>query len=203
MRTACLIAVIAISQLVGQPQSRRLGGPLGAANRLVSPDGAYALFGREQEAQLWLEDMRTHQLKMVFGATVQTLTVAWAPDSAAFVANDRESSDVEFAYIYDVKTLERLDLLSRILAVDPTIARFVQGTETAPHSYCRAIRWFDARHVEVQLHGHTDGTWNGTSQRSGDCFDLRYRVGRDGAVQKLSRRVFAIPSQGCGEAEAE
>jgi hypothetical protein len=30
-----------------------------------------------------------------------------------------------------------------------------------------------------------------------DCFDLRYRVGRDGAVQKLSESVLAITSKGC------
>jgi hypothetical protein len=203
MRMICLVAIIAMSPVAGQPRSAPISQPLGAANRLVSPDGAYALVGRKQEAQLWLEDIRAHQQQMVFTVTVQTLTLAWAPDSAAFIANDRGSSDVEFAYIYDVKTLNRLDLLSRIFAADATIARYVQGPKTAPHSYCRALRWLDARHVEVQLHGHTDGTWNGTSVRPGDCFDLRYRVGRDGAVQKLSQRVFAIPSLGCGEAEAQ
>ena len=204
MGIICLVAIIAMAPVAGQPRISPVSRPLGAANRLVSPDGAYALFGHKQAAQLWLEDTRTHQPRLVFKVTVQTLTLAWSPDNTAFIANDRWASDVEFAYIYDAKTLDRLDLGSRILAADATINRFVQGPNTAPHSYCQAIRWVDARHVEVQLHGHTDdGTWDGTSGRPGDCFDLRYSVGRDGVVQKLSQRVFAITSWGCGEAEAK
>jgi hypothetical protein len=135
---------------------------------------------------------------MVLKVTVQTLTLAWSPDSAAFIANDRAVSDLEIAYIYDVKTLDRLDLRSPILAADSEAARFVPSEHAAPHSYFHAIRWLDARQVEVQLHGHTDGTRNGTSVRPGDCFDLRYRVGRDGVVQKLSQRVSAISDKkGC------
>ena len=134
---------------------------------------------------------------MVFEVTIQTLTLAWSPDSAAFIANDRAVSDLEMAYIYDVKTLDRLDLRSRILAADAGAARFVPGKNTAPHSYFHAIRWLDARHVEVQLHGHTDGIRAGRSVRPGDCFDLRYRVGRDGAVEKLSQRVSALTATGC------
>jgi hypothetical protein len=101
------------------------------------------------------------------------------------------------AYIYDVRTLGRLDVGGQIIAADAEAARFVFTQYSAPHSYFHAVRWLDARHVEVQLHGHTDGTWTGTSLRPGECFDLRYRVSRDGAVQKLSQRVFAVTSKGC------
>jgi len=197
VRTACLVAVIAASQVAAQQQSVPLKPPFGPTNKLVSPDGAYALFGSDKAPQLWLEDKSTHERKMVFRVTLQTLTLAWSPDSAAFIANDRAVSDVEFAYVYDAKTLDRLDLGSRILAADAEIARFVPGQNTAPHSYFHAIRWLDARHVEVQLHGHIDGTRDGTSVRPGDCFDLRYSVTRNGAVKKLSRRVSALTARGC------
>jgi len=197
VRTVCLIAVIAVSPVAGQPRSAPLRPPFGLANQLVSPDGAYSLFGGDKAPQLWLENKRTHERKIVFEVTVQTLTLAWSPDSAAFIANDRAASDLELAYIFDVNTSDRLDLRSRIVAADVDTARFVPGQNTAPHSYFHAIRWLDPWHVEVQLHGHTDGTWNGTSGRPGDCFDLRYRVSRDGAVQKLSQRVFALTSKAC------
>jgi hypothetical protein len=209
-RTACLIAVMAVSQVAGQQRSAPLRPPFGPANHLVSPDGAYALFGSDNASQLWLEDTRTHQRRMVFEVTVRTLTLAWSPDSAAFIANDRAVSDLEIAYIYDVKTLDRLDLRSRILAADAEAARFVPGPNTAPHSYFHAIRWLNARQVEVQLHGHIDGARSGKSVPPGVCFDTRngtvlpgkcfdlcYRVSRDGAVQKLSQRVLALTSKAC------
>lgn len=198
MRTACLVAVIVASQVAAaQQQSAPLKPPFGPKNQLVSPDGAYALFGSDKASQLWLEDKSTHERKIVFRVTLQTLTLAWSPDSAAFIANDRAVSDVEFAYVYDAKTLDRIDLRSRVLTADAEAARFVPGQNTAPHSYFHAIRWLDARRVEVQLHGHTDGTRDGTFVRPGDCFDLRYSVTRDGAVEKLSRRVSALTAKGC------
>jgi hypothetical protein len=163
------------------------------AIRLTSPDGAYVLFGDDKASQLWLENTRTHQRRMVFKVTVQTLSLAWSPDSAAFIANDRESSDREFAYIYDVKTLERLDLLQLILKQDPTAARFVPSQTRSVHSYVHGTGWLDAQHIGVRLHGHTDGPV--------DCFDLRYRVDRDGQVQKLSERVFPVTPTGCDGAE--
>jgi hypothetical protein len=155
---------------------------------------------------LWLEDERTHARRMVMEATVQTLTLAWSPKSTAFIANDRALSDVENAYIYDVKTPERIDLRRQVLADDGTAAsRFTSDANPAAnHSYFHALRWLDARHVEMHLYGHTDGAPNGKSfrpgheedsVRSGDCFDLRYRVSRDGVVQKLSQHVFSLASK--------
>lgn len=185
MRASCLVALIAVSQLAAQPLAESLKEPFGPTNRLVSPDKAYALFGKYEEAELWLEDTRTGHRKLVFPVTVQTLTLAWSPDSAAFIANDRYASDVEFAYIFDVRTLNRLDMRYRILAADPGASQFASA-----HSYFHAEQWLDARHVEVSLWGHTD-------QPPVRCFDLRYRVSRDGAVQKLSQHVAAITSKGC------
>lgn len=189
-----------------------LNPPFGPANRLVSPNGAYALSGDAENARLWLEDLHSQERRMVFRVTVQTLTMAWAPDSGAFLANDREFSDLEVAYVYDVKTLDRLDLRARIVAADAGSARFFVPGQIAPArpagpgekvpaiSYVHGIGWTDPRHVEVQLVGHTGGARRGTSLLPGDCFDLRYWIGRDGAVQKLSQRVFPIDDKtGCGE----
>src|SRR5579864_712758 len=199
MRTVSLIVVLAVS-LCGQVQSVSLKAPFGPAIRLVSPDGTHALFGIDKTAELWLEDTSTHQRRKVLDATVQTLTLAWSPDSAAFIANDRAASDEETAYIYDVRTLGRLDLRRLILSADPEAARFMPGDKnTVDHCYFHAIRWVDAHHVEVQLHGHSHGELVGTSIRSGDCFDLRYRAGRDGTVQKLAQRVAPISSSVCRE----
>jgi len=201
MRTAFFIAVIAVSQAPGQRRSVSLSPPFGPANRLVSPDRAYALFGSGTAPQLWLEETHTHQRRLVFEVTLQTLSLAWSPDSTAFIANDRAVSDLELAYIYDVKTLDRLDLRGRILAAHPEAARFVPSQNTAPHSYCHAARWLDAQHVEVQLHGHTDGFRKGASVQPGDCFDLRYCVSRDSIVQELSKRVFPLSSKACDAIE--
>ena len=148
---------------------------------------------------------------MVFKVTLQTLTLAWCPDSTAFIANDRVASDLEIAYIYDAKTLNRLDLRSRIVAADPGAIRFFEpGQVTAASvfgpnekvpttSHVHAIRWLDAQHVEVQFVGHTGGVLIGQSIEGGDCFELRYRVSRSGEVQRLSQRVVPIDdSTGCG-----
>jgi hypothetical protein len=173
------------------------------AQPLVSPDGACVLAGSDSEPQLWLENKRTHERKMVFAVTLQTLTLAWSPDSAAFIANDRMVSDLEVAWIYSVPKLSRLDLRARILAADPKAIRFTPGENRAVHSYTHAIRWLDAKHVEVQLHGHLDDAARaGDAIKPGHCFDLRYRIGTDGSVQKLSQRVAEISDKtGCGSME--
>jgi hypothetical protein len=180
---------------VAQPGVVSLREPYGAANPLVSPDRAYALFGSDPaDAQLWIEDLRTHQRRMVFRVTLQTLTLAWSPDSDAFVANDRAASDIETAWLYDAKSLERLDLRRLILAADPAAAQFC---DPAVHSYVHASRWQDASHVAVRLFGHTNGVRMGNAIRPGDCFHLRYRIGRDGVVQKVAQHVMPIGPNGC------
>jgi hypothetical protein len=211
------IAALAVIPAAGQDQTADLKEPYGPANPLVSPDGTHALFGSSGRPQLWLEDRRTHERRMVFRVTIQTMTLAWSPDSTAFIANDRPTSDLEIAYIYDVNTLGRLDLRSRIVAADPGSMRFfvpgqidgapafAPNTKIPTHSYVHALRWLDAQHVEVQLRGDTAGACVQKSVRPGgcydvqpgDCFDLRYRVSRAGQVQKLSQRVALVGSKAC------
>jgi Tol biopolymer transport system component len=85
VRAAFLIAVLTVSQVAAQDRSVFLKAPYGDANPLISPDGVFALSGSDPASyQLWLEDRRTHERKMVLRATLQTLTLAWSPDSAAF-----------------------------------------------------------------------------------------------------------------------
>jgi Protein of unknown function (DUF3738) len=136
---------------------------------------------------LWLEDERTHARRMVMEATVQTLTLAWSPKSTAFIANDRALSDVENAYIYDVKTPERIDLRRQVLADDGTAAsRFTSDVNPAAnHSYFHALRWLDARHVEMHLYGHTDGAPNGKPFRPGHEED---------SVRSVTASICAIAS---------
>ena len=99
---------------------------------------------------------------------------------AAFIVNDREMSDVENAHIFDAKTLARLDLSERISATaGPDAAQFLK--QRNDHSYFHAMRWIDAQHVEMQLYGH----------------DLRFRVSRDGAVEKQSQRTGVLGSDTC------
>jgi hypothetical protein len=210
LRAAFLMGILATFQVAGQQRSVHLKMPSGEANPLVSPDGVFALFGSDAAScQLWLEDRRTQERKRVLRATLQTLTLAWSSDSAAFIANDRATSDVEIAWVFEAKTLARLDLRSLIVAADPGSARFfvpgqiniasaAQANAKVPTtSHVHAIRWLDARHVEAQLVGHTAGVRIGEAIQPGDCFDLRYRIERDGAVQKLSQRVSEITSRGC------
>jgi hypothetical protein len=216
LRAALLIVVLSVSQVAAQQRSVFLKMPYGEANPLISPDGAFALFGSDAASyQLWLEDRRTHERKMVLRATLQTLTLAWSPDSAAFITNDRVTSDAEVAWVYEAKTLDRLDVRSLIVAADPESVRFfVPGqVNVAPTaavnakvpttSHVHAIRWLDAKHVEVELVGHTGGVRVRESVQPGDCFDLRYRIGRNGGVQKLSQRVRGITSNGCPGMEEE
>ncbi len=186
----CLIAILIATALAAQ-RAVFLKPPFGRENALFSPDRSRALFGSATSSELWIEDTATHQSRMVLAVTRQTLTLAWSPDSRAFAANDRAVSDVENAYIYDAKTLERLELNSLTLAADPEAVRLKNA---GTHAYFHVLRWIDAGHVELQLFGHTDGARVGTSIRGGDDFDLRYRVARDGAIQRLSRRVTPLPN---------
>jgi hypothetical protein len=126
VRVACLIGIVTVLQISGQPRSVSLRMPYGEANPLFSPDGAYALFGSDAALyQLWIEDRHTHKRQMVLRATLQTLTLAWSPDSTAFIANDRATSDVEIAWVYEASTLHRLNLRSLIVAADPESTRFI------------------------------------------------------------------------------
>jgi hypothetical protein len=159
--------------------------------RLASPDGSKTLFlvpyrnGVNNEAQLWVEDARTHQRQMLMNIA-RTLSAAWNADSNAFYVQDNQNSDDTLSYIYDAKTLKRLNLAERILVSDPGAERFTGG-----HFYFDVDRWQGPEQVMVRLHGHTD------EPPPVVCFDSRYRVTRAGAVAKLSQRVFPV-NNSCG-----
>ena len=159
--------------------------PNGPVTRLASPDNSRILYGVPYQSgindgpQLWIEDTRTHQRNMLLSIG-GTLSAIWSPDGSAFAVHDHFASDSARTYIYNAETLQRLDTARRIQAVDPSMQRFASG-----HEYFDLERWESAQNVIVRLHGHTD-------QPPVVCFDLSYRVGRTGAVAKLSQRVFPI-----------
>jgi hypothetical protein len=166
------IAAIAFAQ---QP---RLNLPWGPVTRLVSPDGAHTLYGVPWRSgvndapQLWIENMRTGEEHMLLSLG-STLSADWSPDGTAFSVNNHWASDREQAYIYDAGTLQRLNLGDRILAGDPEAKRFANG-----HAYFEVEHWDGSQYVIVNFHGHTD-------EAPVRCFDLQYRLNRDGDVEKL------------------
>ena len=176
---------------LGQAPPPKLDLPFGSVVRRSSPDGSKVLFlvpyrsGVNDEPQLWVEDTRTHRRQMLMNIA-RTLSAAWNADGSAFYVQDNENSDDSFSYIYDAKTLKRLDLGERILASDPGARRFTEG-----HFYFDVDRWEGLGQVIVRLHGHTD------QPPPVVCFDLRYRVTLAGAVAKLSQRVFSASNR-CG-----
>jgi len=160
--------------------------PNGPFTRLSSPNGSHILYGVPYQSgtndgpQLWIEDTRTHQRKMLLSVG-STLSAAWSPDGTSFFVEDHWASDRARAYIYDVDTLQRLDLGGRILTVDQSARRFADG-----HAYFDFERWDDEQQMSVRFHGHTD-------QPPVVCFDFQYRVNQgSGAVVKLSQHVFPI-----------
>lgn len=189
---ACLAA--ARPRLHLSPKSNYLNKPFGPVNRLLSPDGSQALWGDYDQSQLWLEDTRTHQRRMVRGITVPTMTLAWSPDSTKFAVNDRAASNVEEAYLYDAASLNSLDLADRLTKSD---ARAEKIFKAADHSYVHTLGWLDRDHVEVQLSGHTDGETAGGKFHPPDCFDFRYRVSINGEVQPLSALVARWSDPAC------
>jgi len=184
------IVATALITLAQAPQPK-LDLPFGSVARLASPDGSKTLFlvpyrsGVNNEAQLWVEDTRAHGRQMLMNIA-RTLSAAWNADGSAFYVQDNENSDDAFSYIYDAKTLKRLNLAERILASDPVAGRFTEG-----HFYFDVDRWQGLEQVIVRLHGHTD------EPPPVVCFDSRYRVTRAGVVAKVSQRVFPV-NNSCG-----
>jgi hypothetical protein len=195
----CLAACVAMIAALAVAQEKRptalpeLSLPYGPITRLASPDGSHILYGVPYQSgvddgpQLWIEDTRTQQREMLL-SIAGTLSAVWSPDGSAFSVEDHGASDSARAYLYDARTLQRLDLASRILAVDPGAERF-----TDAHKYWGLERWESAQQVIVRFHGHTD-------QPPVVCFNFRYRVSRAGSVEKLSQRVFPVNGEtGCKE----
>jgi len=164
--------------------------PFGKNDRLPSPDGRYALFGRALNEtksgapELWIEEpslsKRVRLLEL--GGTARA---AWSPDRTAFYVNDRWPSDAERSYLYDAASLDRTDLGKVILASDERAARLATG-----HTYIGVEQWKDSHTVLVRLHGHTD-------KPPVVCFDLRYEVDRNGSVKKLAEHIAPVTDKGC------
>jgi len=156
--------------------------------RLPSPDGRYLLYsvpfeqGVNDGPQLWFENLSSKAKQMLFGIS-RTITAQWAPDSSGFFVNNEFSSDTTAAYIYDARTLERLDVGKAILAAYPDARKFTNG-----HAYFDIQRWQNAKRVIVVFHGHMD------SVSPIVCFESEYNVGRDGSVTRLSDKS-GLPGQ--------
>jgi hypothetical protein len=114
-----------------------------------------------------------------------TLSADWSDDSTAFFVEDHLASDSTRTYLYPISTLQRLDVAALILAADPLAERFVEG-----HAYFSVDRWDGSQYLLIHLYGHTD-------QAPVDCFDLHYRVNRNGAVQKQSQQVRPVAAKSC------
>jgi hypothetical protein len=179
--------------------------PFGQASAMRSPDGRYALWGDYPHSQLWIENTATKSDRLVGAYTVQTISLAWAPDSRRFIVNDRETSSESDAFLFDTETLQRIDLRQQLLARFPEVAHFLLSGQPAArraqvsherdvmHSYVDARRWIDARHLELQVHGNFAGRFRDDNPDErlypAGCFDLRFLLGLDGSVQELSQRT--------------
>lgn len=186
MKTALAWAAVCIAVgAIAQERTAELTLPYGPTPRLASPDGSRVLYGIPYRigvndgTQLWIEDTRTRQRRMLIQIE-DTLSAAWSPDGKAFSVNDHTASDTTRAYIYDADTLGRLNVADSILKADRDAEPYAQG-----HAYFDIERWDGPQWVLVHFHGHTD-------QPPVVCFDFRYRVSRTGTVEKLSQRVVPI-----------
>jgi hypothetical protein len=182
-----------------------LTAPFGKANAFVSPDGEHALWGDYKNVELQMEDTKTRADHLVARMTVQTLSLAWSPDSRYFAVNDRPASSIEDAYIFNTATLERIKLRDRLTTARPEVTRYFLSDNfrgrlthgrSVLHSYLHVLRWLDNQHVELQLHGDTDGRFaHDNPDRHlypAECFDLRYSVGLDGSVRRISIHVWDV-----------
>lgn len=155
--------------------------PHGSQTRLISPDRQWALFcvpyskSASHGPELWIENPRTSRRQKLQDVP-DTLRAAWFPDSAQFWVEDHFASDRTQAYIYTPATLERLDLREAVLKADPSASALDRG-----HRYYK-VASADSHSLLIDFTGHTDDA-------PVNCFDLRYRVTRAGAVSRLSRRV--------------
>jgi hypothetical protein len=186
-----MIATAAAAQ-PGSTQTAVLQLPNGPSKQIPSPDGSSILFGVPDPSggnlgpSLWIENTRTRQRTMLL-SIVSAVTAAWSSDGSAFYVEDHRTSDSTLFYLYDATTLERLNVSDRIQAADPEAREF-----STNHAYFVLDRWEGTRNLIVRLFGHTD-------HEPVMCFDLRYRVSRDGIVERLSRRVWPVAAKGCEE----
>ena len=176
------LIVAVFTAVHGPPKVSTLELPFGPVTRLPSPNGLYVLYG--QSSQLWMENTRDHKRKMLLEVN-RNVRAGWSPDSAAFFVEDNASSDSTRSFLYEVSSLQRLDIADHILTADPSAQRFAEG-----HAYFRVERWEGTQHVLINFNGHTD-------QFPVQCFTMRYRVSRSGTVRKLLQRIRPVTAHGC------
>ena len=183
------VASLFLGQATGQPP-KVLDLPFGSITRLASPDGSLILYGvpfREDVnggPQLWLEDARTHQRQKLLDIS-DGVSAGWSPDGTKFYVQDHSSSSSTESYIYDARSLKRVDLGALIRKSDSSISRFASG-----HAYFDMERWESPETVIVHFYGHTD-------EPPVVCFDLRYRVNLSGTTKKLEQQMFPPGSKSC------
>ena len=184
----CVISPF-LDQANGQPAAA-LDLPFGSITRLASPDGSLILYGvpfqkRVNEGpQLWLEDARTHQRQKLLDIS-DGVSAGWSSDGTKFYVQDHSSSSSTESYIYDARSLKRVDLGALIRKSDSSISRFASG-----HAYFDMERWESPETVILHFYGHTD-------EPPVVCFDLRYRVKLSGTTTKLEQHVFPPGSKFC------
>jgi hypothetical protein len=184
----CVVSLF-LGQVNGQPAAA-LDLPFGPITRLASPDGSLILYGvpfqkgGNEGPQLWLEDARTHQRQKLLDIS-DGVSAGWSPDGTEFYVQDHSSSSSTESYIYDARSLKRVDLGALIRRSDSSISRFASG-----HAYFDMERWESLETVIVHFYGHTD-------EPPVVCFDLRYRVKLSGTTIKLEQHVFPPGSKSC------
>ena len=183
------VASLFLVQANGRPAAV-LDLPFGSITRLLSPDGSLILYGVPFRKdvnggpQLWLEDARTHQRQKLLDIS-DGVSAGWSPDGTKFYVQDHSSSSSTESYIYDTRSLKRVDLGALIRKSDSSISRFTSG-----HAYFLMERWESPQTVIVHFYGHTDTP-------PVVCFDLRYRVKFSGTTTKLQQHVFPPGSKFC------
>jgi len=168
---AIAICLVVTAPVTDAPKTaaQMLGHPYGRAKAIPSPDGRHALWGDYSQSQLWMEDTSTHADRLVGPYTVQTISLAWSPDSRHFVVNDRETSTESDADVFDTETLQRTNLRDRLTAKVPEAMAYLVGNKPESqrgkvshgrdvmHAYVDVLRWIDDDHLELQLHGNFAG----------------------------------------------
>jgi hypothetical protein len=121
MNTVWLILGVAVGvpslvldQANGQPTAV-LDLPFGPITRLASPDGSLILYGVPSQKgvnegpQLWLEDARTHRRQKLLDIS-DGVSAGWSSHGTEFYVQDHSSSSSTESYIYDARSLKRVDL---------------------------------------------------------------------------------------------
>jgi hypothetical protein len=187
MLSRVLVALLLLAPLrMAESRTRVINLPRGPLTRIASPDRKWTLVfecpNDCSERKLWIERERSHSRRRVRDFE-RSLDISWAPDSRWFFVYDELGSNEGQSYLYDPIELKVIDLADVIVAGDPIARNYLQ----AGHSYLRAKRWVNSQELLVQLFGHFDGPAPAALKlRHPHSFTLRYQVGVDRTVKKLS-----------------